>query len=573
MVIDVFCPDLNVQAALSFVAVMWIVSLTRVKSGDVNEYFYTPLANGLDISGCEMTIQAYPNVADGQALYITMATRYNETFTEDTNLTLDSSVMYRSSQTLSHVHRFTSDARPNMQILPDVGDPMYIPSSNQPTTSYLLLLDDASQHGEKSVYLVGMNDNTTVNVYMNTNISTNSSYEMVASMQINKYDTVLLNSTYTVDGVRINSSQIFSVVVTSGNAMNQCNFSTDFTWDRLPSTNSMGHEFNIMPPSDETVHICKFLGSSNGNLSIKSEGTSTFYDMLPYTTLRVNLTGYSEVVVSSSEPIQTSCTTWIKRDTPYDQQVYRNQYSPLPVAQMSSCNIAVVQNCENSSCILAMSESTSGNLDIRNLSEKSKTLYASIRTIMVDNRKYHIWSIGNLSDGLYVIETQDNAPLMVFVQDLSFGRFFPLETSACNTSMITQSMVVTPGSKASPTDALVTPQSLVETTSGYHNVSLQSNTSIDSTGSSITGAINSTSVTSSSSSTTPTQQVVVSKYSFVYDEISDDDRILNEYMIAVIVSLGTAIFAVVAVLSTFLLLEVLSRRRQLGNSKIRPMVS
>ncbi|XP_060072455.1 uncharacterized protein LOC132552312 [Ylistrum balloti] len=563
-------------AALSFMATLWVVSLTRVNSDDVNEYYYAPLAYGTATSGCEMTLQAYPNVADGQDLYITMMTRYNESYTDDTNLTLVSSMMYRSPRILAHVHRFTSDARPNMQILSDKGDPMYIPSSHQLATAYLLLLDDASQHEQQGVYVVGMKDNTTVNVYMNTNTSSITSLEMVASMQINNYETVLLNSTYTLDGVRMNSSQCFGIVVMSGKAGSQCNFSTDFTWERLPSTNFMGQEFHIMSPSNKTVHMCKFIGVLEGNISVTSDGNSSFYDTLPYMPLTVNLTGQSEVVVLSAEPIQTLCTTWVQHPTSHDQQTYRNQYLPLPMDYMSSCNVAVVQNCVNNTCILAMSASTSGFLDIRRSSEKSKTTIESARTVVLEDRKFHIWNIWNLTDDVYVLETQDNIPLMVFVQDLSVGRFFPLEPSACNASVDSQSISVTPGNKAASTAVTIATHTQVVNSTGENSFPSYSNTTaIDSTGTSITSSISSSSVTSTVKSTTSptTKHVVVSKYSFMYDDISDDDRILNEYMIAVIVSLGTAIFAVVAVLSTFLLLEVLSRRRQLGNSKIRPMVS
>lgn len=44
-------------------------------------------------------------------------------------------------------------------------------------------------------------------------------------------------------------------------------------------------------------------------------------------------------------------------------------------------------------------------------------------------------------------------------------------------------------------------------------------------------------------------------------------------LLAVIISLSVAIFAVVAVISIFLLMELMSRRRQIRNTKIRPFVS
>ncbi|KAK3101994.1 hypothetical protein FSP39_007969 [Pinctada imbricata] len=62
-------------------------------------------------------------------------------------------------------------------------------------------------------------------------------------------------------------------------------------------------------------------------------------------------------------------------------------------------------------------------------------------------------------------------------------------------------------------------------------------------------------------------------YDYLYHEVPGDDSNLHDYMIAVIVSLCVAIFAVIAVISTFFLLEFLSRRKQLRNTKIRPFVS
>ena len=62
-------------------------------------------------------------------------------------------------------------------------------------------------------------------------------------------------------------------------------------------------------------------------------------------------------------------------------------------------------------------------------------------------------------------------------------------------------------------------------------------------------------------------------YDYLYHEAPEDDSILQDYMTAVIVSLCVAIFAVIAVISTFLLLEFVSRRKQLRNTKIRPFVS
>lgn len=55
------------------------------------------------------------------------------------------------------------------------------------------------------------------------------------------------------------------------------------------------------------------------------------------------------------------------------------------------------------------------------------------------------------------------------------------------------------------------------------------------------------------------------------DYVDEEDS--QKPLIAVIVSLCVSIFAVFAVISIFMLLELLSRRNQLRNTKIRPFVS
>lgn len=56
-----------------------------------------------------------------------------------------------------------------------------------------------------------------------------------------------------------------------------------------------------------------------------------------------------------------------------------------------------------------------------------------------------------------------------------------------------------------------------------------------------------------------------------FDDYEEEDSQMP--LLAVIISLSVAIFAVVAVISVFLLMELMSRRRQIRNTKIRPFVS
>ncbi|PVD33542.1 hypothetical protein C0Q70_04799 [Pomacea canaliculata] len=66
------------------------------------------------------------------------------------------------------------------------------------------------------------------------------------------------------------------------------------------------------------------------------------------------------------------------------------------------------------------------------------------------------------------------------------------------------------------------------------------------------------------------QRAVADPMTQFYDY--DDDE-SGMPLLAVIISLSTAIFAVILVISIFLLMELMTRRRQIRNTKIRPFVS
>lgn len=61
-------------------------------------------------------------------------------------------------------------------------------------------------------------------------------------------------------------------------------------------------------------------------------------------------------------------------------------------------------------------------------------------------------------------------------------------------------------------------------------------------------------------------------YNIFFQDVEEDDH-SQEYMMAVVLSLCVAIFAVIAVISSFLLMEFISRQKQIRNTKIRPFVS
>jgi len=295
----------------------------------------------------------------------------------------------------------------------------------------------------------------------------------------------------------------------------------------------------------------------------------------------LNLTNASAVYVTTSVPIQTLCTTWVQAD---DSKDYKNQFFLLPMEQYSNCCSIVLENCNDSNrpCAIVM------GLDSEKLQISSAVdaKYLSAKIFPKGNISISIWELYNLTDGLYSLKLEGGRPFIVYRYDVSNGRFFPSEPisdTLCGNMSLSNVINVNSSSITDSPSSGQTVNSVINSTDAT-TVSVTENSSAEQTAArtaddkynvtvTTSNGLNDTDQNVTKSTQKSVGNVVASNIAFLYEELPEDDRILNEYMIAVIVSLCTAIFAVIALISTFLLLEILTRRKQLRNSKIRPMLS
>ena len=329
------------------------------------------------------------------------------------------------------------------------------------------------------------------------------------------------------------------------------------------------------------------LGQTSGNITIQDNMQTTQSVRISVgQPTAINLTQKDFIYITSDVDIGILCNVWIQSEK---KSIYRNTFFIPSFHRWTSCSFIDIYNCTDSVCVRVISQNmTNESLQI---TSSSNNMIIPATEIQFGNKTTSSWEIGYVADAIYRIGIHENIPIIVFKSDLSAGRFSPVDpfplylcenisyasinqNSPSNqtlSSSVTQTHILTSGSNVGAVNSTTSTYSVTILNSFIGNETTNQTSSDKTTNNNQTHyseqLLSGSNVTAKS-----TYQVDLrSKYAFLYQELPEDDKVLNEYMVAVIVSLGTAIFAVVALITTCLLLEMLSRRRQLGNSKIRPM--
>lgn len=260
------------------------------------------------------------------------------------------------------------------------------------------------------------------------------------------------------------------------------------------------------------------------------------------------------VSITSSIPVQALSTSWINRVSGYNT---RNVFFVFPLLRYSYCTIFIAENCVNSLCVIALAKIPSGRIKIS--SQYSDKDVSSINLYTV-NKTYSVWEIHNLTDGVYSLQLYDSLESLIVFRinqmEMRYQSLMPVSNSTCQKLFVPNNTITSDGANSSSSISPNVSSDKIEANSSHLNYRTYSNDSnID-------------------NDTTAVKKLSNRElFPFMYAELPEDDREVNEYMIAVIVSLCTAIFAVIAVISIFLLRELITKRKQIGNSKIRPFVS
>lgn len=562
MVLDIFFPAVNIQVGLSFAAITWAFCLTKGNSENGESRFMVPFTPSA--SSCHLTLQIIPETLNTSTVFLTMATKYNETVfvTSEINVTLSTNFRIDLNDTFftedfQKVSLFTCHKCSSMQIAQPYKDPFYLYKTSSVENNFLLLLDDRTA-SKNYVYIYGLCKNTTVDIgYSDSGTSAIS--EIVVTYNLNAYDRILLIKNYTKDGLLIKSSDPINILVSNyasevlQNDSLDCEQDSDSAWELLPTVDYMGTEFLLYAPSKENIFFVKIIGAKNGSLQWETMTKHGEIKIQQFVAVTLNFTGSLFVSITSSIPVQTLYMSWISGVSGYKT---RNVFFVFPLVRYSYCTTFIAENCLNSLCVVALAMIPSGRIKVSSKNSEKEITSTNLYTL---NKTYSLWEIHNLTDGVYSIQLYDNfESLIVFrlnQMEMRYHSLMPVSNSTCHKLFVPNIIVTSEGANSSTSFSSNVSSDSIEANSShlsYRSYSNDSNINNDTAVKKLTNR---------------------ELFPFMYEEIPDDDKEVSEYMVAVIVSLCTAIFAVIAVISIFLLKDLISKRKQIGNSKIRPFVS
>lgn len=338
-----------------------------------------------------------------------------------------------------------------------------------------------------------------------------------------------------------------------------------------------------------------FVGYEDGQLTLYSTKDVITKNLKAFERLVINVSTTRNVYLSSNINVNVIATVNLTT-TNFGGEL--NKISLYPYESHSHCSFFMAFNCSSNVCGYIVVKKIPDNFTIYNKSGVVDVNFPKLKE--QGNSSVTSFEVTGLSNGYYFLQADDDTPFVLFEYNSIYGRY--TQTMSVNSSNCYAVSSVSNLSRSS------IDTSAIKAENDQNNESFQtSNITSEIENENITGAFNETesyNVTSlpitydnkvretaqnvpkvgprmylTSNSSTSNDSTVVQQidnrliFPFMYEEIPEDDNVLNEYLIAVIVSLCTAICAVIGVISTFLLLEFLRRRRHVGNTKIRPFVS
>ncbi|XP_071121382.1 uncharacterized protein [Mytilus edulis] len=574
---------LVLSMGLSFIALVLLANFTKGQSNNLNDKFTFPMySDGTE--DCDMVIEFNMMSFSRTALYATMTTNYNESYDNILDKTpfvmpLKQYLGFNASKVFTWNVNYTVSA----QIHRMYGDVLHIFNSNSLGRNYIV-------YSDKDYFITIYGTDSDTNVTINSMNDT-----VIEAHRLDVGNTVTFDPELS-DVYQINASGkigiIYSNVDISRNTV--CDQTDDILWEMIPPVEKNGEEFMIHITDVESAFL-EVLGYEDGLLKLHLPDELTTINLKAFERKIINVSHARDVHMTSSTHVSVFSTYKLKTDT---NRTATNVFSVFPSELFNDCLYVTILNCTNNVCGYLVTENGIGRVNMYNIEE---TIVRSFNTSDVDqNRTTASFEISGLSDGIYFVQSENSSAHLIFYYlNLSHGRYYQtVRIDNMNCDMFASSETSTFNQETSvPTNTLVEQTSVLnDIVSSTHPIKHFSGAYIENVTVSYSTVIQSqnntlinqsaqsvpklgllfylTSNTSTQNETTAVEPINNRLiFPFMYEEIPADDSVLSTYLIAVIVSLCTAIFAVIAVISTFLLLEILRRRRQIRNTKIRPFVT
>ncbi|KAL5006672.1 hypothetical protein ScPMuIL_015478 [Solemya velum] len=552
----------NFQVCLVVTVCVWFSSFSKGNTEPANSHYLLPGMRGVADAG--YYLQVVPQDPATHTVTITMGVSENGSVVEhsvdnETNfrIPIGSTGIDTSLRiTLDEVILLTLSTEGNAYITPNRGDTLALLSSSALGTEYIVVSEN--DDGNSSIYVYGTQDNTTVHVYkqyMSGDSIENGSEPKSDYYELSAQSSILLTPSLGGDALRITSDKPVAVLAVCDNrsmnmegnkSLSDYKNEGNFTWEMMSPSTAWGRHFILVTPSvTEEIHL-KIAGANASTITVSlSNGTKT-YLTAAFEVLSLNVTGANFCAIRSSQPVEVLVIAAI---VSFEGIIYRNVFTLPPMENTFVCQRIAVTDCYNHECLLVAITNFTSVAFVDGLCDFD----ISNTSFQTGDNIYSVSRYSNLSNGLYIIHSLDQSYSFIsFRLDRTKGSFYP--TGLLESYLSEQ----TPRStNSNATDKVVT-KNCYDTIDGSE------------TGDKSTAA-EEENQTNKCTKETIVKSVNPNPWGFT--DSDDDDKAFSEYRVAVIVSLCAAIFAVGALISAFLLIEFMKRRKQLRNTKIRPFVS
>ncbi|XP_061173257.1 uncharacterized protein LOC133182410 isoform X2 [Saccostrea echinata] len=592
----------NFQAGFGLVTVIWTIGLTKGESlvyvpviqGLMNTTFLSPLPSQND-TFCLITTPAMSH--NGSSGVANMSLLSSELVQRDLLTTLNGSsggVMWKNNFEHLYLVQKMGDITPLYEFV----DGVY---------SYLVPI---KVFNETRICLYSGFSSVTYEIYVINSTLDPESFIFKDQQELHSFSShcFFYNSTDS-DIILVNSSKAFGVLIMESETLQSC--CPYRALEAIPNIMSAGTEFVLVTEEDSEILM---MGIENSDINVKTTEEEFNFTVTSNTVKKLNVSGNLTLQLTSSKPIQVMCLTNVQNG---ENSSFLNLFTLFPVVPIFCNWLEISSSCFDEPCLIVLTKKTS--------------VFPSISIngwlVMAKNYSfgnYNVQEITNLRKGQYFLQITDSAGFAVFVLNRDLGRLYqvqPLNKNQCSVihsslpSLHSSTAIHSEIESENTTNSNVTTAFRVSKTlthfSSNHSVTSSNSSDENSTSLFVTLILNTTTeksafvnVTLSSVNATNTTILTTdsSKYGrqdkemeigglafqsqtnqntsnegapsyniFLQDAEEDDNS--QEYMIAVILSLCVAIFAVIAVISSFLLMEFISRQKQIRNTKIRPFVS
>ncbi|GAB1599917.1 uncharacterized protein LOC115213987 [Argonauta hians] len=438
-------------------------------------------------------------------------------------------------------------------------------------TDYVIMSPSTTINVSSTVYILPQGiPNTLTNVTLTVN-SNSSLCDLLLcgigdtefNFTIRANEMLALDDGNLMDGVKISASRPVGVLVAGISSFDPENGTLCLepqisTSEMLTPVNTWGKMFVAVPLTPEILVTLKITGETN--VTVTLENTVASYTVKDSDALQLNFINESYIMLKSVKPIQVM---YITNVTSYDQKtMFKNDFILPPLEQYIGYQAFSLKKQHNASSLVAVSPSTLGDEPSSQMFLDYYTNETATRVYKLTQENVTVTRVGNLQGTYHSI--------MDIKINTSYGMIYDADRSSFSVL----------GMRLTTLNKQCQSLNISSFNISENGISKQSNCNeqvLSDGNETISAFEESGSLLSSQSVLVKNEDSLKMPSRFSVKGSKDTHHItdtsLSSNIVAVIVSLSVALFAVCVVIASFVLIELITRRKQLRSTKIRPFVS